>query len=291
MFQRMFWSAVALVIFAMGGMAQSQRSFDVKVSGKGKPIILIPGLSSAGSTWDGTVKHFENRFECHVLTLAGFAGKPPIDAPLLDTVAKDLIAYVQEKKLDHPVIIGHSLGGYLALKLAAAHPDLFGRIVIVDALPYFAGASNPNITLDAAKQMAESMRKQILSSSAAAAGFSPEQMAVTMATRPEDIARIAEWTRQSDVKTVAGAMYDLFSTDLRDDIAAIRVPTLVFGTWIAYKDYATRDQIESNFRRQYAKLPNYKLVLFDHAKHFLMWDDPEMFYREVDDFLAGKTIR
>jgi pimeloyl-ACP methyl ester carboxylesterase len=291
MFQRMFWIVLAIAIFVQSGMAQSKRSFDVEVSGSGHPIILIPGLSSAGSTWDDTVEHYKDRFECHVLTLAGFAGRPPIDAPLLDTVAKDLLAYVREKKLDHPVIIGHSLGGYLALKLASEEPDLFGRIVIVDALPFFAGASNPNITLEAAQQMAESMRKQMLSGSAQASGFSPEQMAATMATKPADVARIAAWTRQSDVRTVAGVMYELFSTDLREKIAAIRVPTLVLGTWIAYKDYATREQIESNFRRQFAKLPNYKLVLFDHARHFLMWDDPEMFYREVDDFLAGKTIR
>jgi Predicted hydrolases or acyltransferases (alpha/beta hydrolase superfamily) len=291
MLQRTFWTAIAIVILAQVGMAQNQRSFDVEVSGKGSPIIFIPGLASAGSTWDDTVKHYKDRFECHVLTLAGFAGKPPIDSPLLDTVAKHLVAYVQEKKLDHPVIVGHSLGGYLALKLASEHPDLFGRIVIVDALPFFAGASNPTITLEAARQMAEGMRKQMLSTIGSASSFNPEQMAATMANKPADVARIAEWTRNSDVKTVAGAMYELFSTDLRQQIAAIRVPALVLGTWIAYKEYATRDQVESNFRRQYATLPGYKLVLFDQARHFLMWDDPDMFYREVDDFLSGKTIR
>jgi len=291
MFRRTFWIVVAVAILAQVGMSQNQRSFDVEVSGKGKPVIFIPGLASAGSTWDDTVKHYQDRFECHVLALAGFAGKAPIDTPLLDTVAKDLVAYVQQKKLDHPVIIGHSLGGYLALKLASEHANLFGRLVIVDALPFFAGASNPNITLEAAQQMAEGMRKQMLSSIGSASSFNPEQMAATMATKPADVARIAEWTRKSDVKTVAGAMYELFSTDLRQQIATIRVPTLVLGTWIAYKEYAPRDQVESNFRRQYATLPGYKLVLFDHARHFLMWDDPDMFYREVDDFLSGKSIR
>jgi pimeloyl-ACP methyl ester carboxylesterase len=291
MFKRTLWIVMAIAFLAPVGMAQNQRSFDVEVSGKGAPIIFIPGLSSAGSTWDDTVKHYKDRFECHVLTLAGFAGKPPIETPLLDTVAKDLVAYVQEKKLNHPVIVGHSLGGYLSLKLASEHADLFGRIVIVDALPFFAGASNPTITLEAARQMAEGMRKQMLSTIGSASSFNPEQMAATMATKPADIARIAEWTRKSDVKTVAGAMYELFSTDLREQIAAIRMPTLVLGTWIAYKEYATREQIESNFRRQYAKLADYKLVLFDHARHFLMWDDPDMFYRELDDFLSGKPIR
>src|SRR6476646_5579892 len=108
MFRRLIWIVVTTLLFAISGMAQGPRSFDVKVSGKGKPIIFIPGLSSGGATWDDAVQHYKDHFECHVLSLAGFAGKPPIDAPLLDTVASELIAYVHGKKLDHPVIIGHS---------------------------------------------------------------------------------------------------------------------------------------------------------------------------------------
>ena len=49
-------------------------SFRVQVVGKGRPMILIPGLMSSGETWNSTVARYQDRFECHVLTLAGFAG-------------------------------------------------------------------------------------------------------------------------------------------------------------------------------------------------------------------------
>jgi N-formylmaleamate deformylase len=55
--------------------------FTVKVTGHGKPMILIPGLASSGDTWVGTVAHFKQRYTCYVLTLAGFAGVPPIQPP------------------------------------------------------------------------------------------------------------------------------------------------------------------------------------------------------------------
>src|SRR4051812_44907803 len=99
-------------------------SFVVKVTGKGTPIILIPGLSSSGAVWDGTVAHLKDHYECHVLTLAGFAGQPRIENPFLETVRNDLTAYIRQHKLDHSIIIGHSLGGFLALWLATHDPEL-----------------------------------------------------------------------------------------------------------------------------------------------------------------------
>src|ERR1035441_2564425 len=62
----------------------AQDPFQVKVTGHGRPMILIPGLSSSGETWDTTVARYQDRFQCHVLTLAGFAGVPRISAPMLE---------------------------------------------------------------------------------------------------------------------------------------------------------------------------------------------------------------
>jgi len=55
--------------------------FSVKITGTGRPMILIPGLLSSGDVWSTTVDRYKDRYECHVLTLAGFAGQPAIDAP------------------------------------------------------------------------------------------------------------------------------------------------------------------------------------------------------------------
>jgi pimeloyl-ACP methyl ester carboxylesterase len=96
------------------------RSFAVTVTGRGRPIILIPGLASSGETWDATVAHLRDRYACHVLTLAGFAGIPPVSGPFLSRVRGDIARYIDEQHLDHPIIVGHSLGGALALDLVTA---------------------------------------------------------------------------------------------------------------------------------------------------------------------------
>src|SRR5436305_1731639 len=97
-------------------------AFQVKVSGHAKPMILIPGLSSSGETWDTTVAHYRDRFECHVLTLAGFAGVPRVPAPMLERVREDMAEYIRKNKMEKPVVVGHSLGGFLALDLASNYP-------------------------------------------------------------------------------------------------------------------------------------------------------------------------
>ena len=68
-----------LLALATSVAAENTKSFQVQVTGTGRPILLIPGLASSGDTWTTTVAHLGGRFTCHVLTLAGFAGTAPID--------------------------------------------------------------------------------------------------------------------------------------------------------------------------------------------------------------------
>src|SRR5439155_16761665 len=103
-------------------IAKPAAPFAVKVTGKGKPIIFIPGLACSGEVWDSAVEHYKDHNECHVLTLAGFAGQPALKdkSAYLETIRKAIVAYIKEKKLDKPVVVGHSLGGYLVFALAAS---------------------------------------------------------------------------------------------------------------------------------------------------------------------------
>src|SRR5215472_14993762 len=105
--------AVAITGLAGQSMAQNHQgqSFSVQVIGHGKPMILIPGLTCGGDVWKTTVDHFKDRYECHAFTLAGFAGQPAIGAPMLETIRKDIAAYLRKKQLKDAVIVGHSLGG------------------------------------------------------------------------------------------------------------------------------------------------------------------------------------
>lgn len=269
----------------------AQQPFQVKVTGHGRPMILIPGLSSSGETWDTTVAHYQDRFECHVLTVAGFAGVPRVAAPMLEKVRDGLADYIKKQKLDHPVIVGHSLGGFLALDVAAHYPDLPGRLVIVDSYPFLAGLADPKATPESARENAAQMRQYIGGQSLDAYQRYVKSGVATrsMVEKDSDFDRITAWGLTSDRTAVGDAMAEMFATDLRDAVAKIKSPTLVMGTWIAYAQYTDRARTEANLRTQYAKLAGVEIQVTDKAHHFIMWDDPEWMFGHMDRFLSGKV--
>jgi pimeloyl-ACP methyl ester carboxylesterase len=275
-----------LLTFALASAALAQAPFQVKVSGHGRPMILIPGLSSSGETWDTTVAHYQDRFECHVLTVAGFAGVPRIPAPMLETVRDGLAGYIRKQNLDHPVVVGHSLGGFLALDLAAHYPDLPGRLVIVDSYPFLAAVMDPSATPAKAAENAAQMRKYAMTQDAYERYVKSGAATRGMVASEAKFDRIIAWGLASDRTAVADAMADMMAADLRDAVAQIKVPTLVFGSWIAYKQYTDRARTEANLRAQYAKLAGVEIQVTDTAHHFIMWDDPEWMFSHLDRFLG-----
>ena len=252
-------------------------------------MILIPGLASGGETWDTTVAHYQDRYECHVLTVAGFAGVPRIPSPMLDPVRDGIADYIRKNKLEKPVIVGHSLGGFLALAVAAKYPDLPGKLVIVDALPYMAATFTPDATPAETKQSIAAMAQyyrsqdQDMYERMTKSGLQTRMMV----TKDSDLDRLIAWGLASDRTAVADAMIEMVSTDLREDLAAIKSPTLVMGSWIGYKDYTTRPKTEEALRKQYAKLAGVTLQISDTARHFIMWDDPNWMFGQMDSFLSG----
>jgi pimeloyl-ACP methyl ester carboxylesterase len=276
--------AIALMLPAA---ATAQQAFEVKITGHGQPMILIPGLASSGETWDSTVARYKDHYECHVLTLAGFAGVPRIahddKAPMLDKVRDDLAAYIKEKKLLKPVIVGHSLGGFLTLDLASKYPDLPGKLIIVDAYPSLAAMFQPEITPAMAKSQSALTRQYMTSQPAGQDGARTAIRA--MVTGDADFERIMTWSKASDYSAVVDAMVELYAGDLREDIAAIHSPTLVLATWIGYRDYTDHVKTDATLHREYAKLQGVELRLSDTSRHFIMYDEPQWFFSQIDGFL------
>ena len=277
--------AVAAWSVGLAAHAAAPTAFSVQVSGKGKPMILIAGLASSGAVWDATVAHFAPNYRCYVLQLAGFAGAPAVQAPLLETVEKELAAYIDDQHLDHPTIVGHSLGGFMALKMAIDFPDKVGPLVIVDSLPALGAAQMPDVTPEQLKDMARRMREGMLAGDASAQEANRRAIVSGMVTAPQDVERVVAWGTQSDRAVVADAMYDIVATDLRRSVARIKAPTLVLGSWVAYKAYAPKAAFEANYKAQYAKLPGVQVAMSDIGRHFIMYDDPQWMLARMDEFL------
>ncbi|GAB5524521.1 MAG: alpha/beta hydrolase [Roseivirga sp.] len=264
----------------------------IKVTGKGHPMVLIPGLTCPGAVWDETIAQLGDGYEYHTITLPGFAGNSPLEnheGKYLEKMRDLVLNYIHEQKLEKPIIMGHSLGGFLALTITIAEPDLPSKLVIVDSLPYLPAIQMQGMSEQNIQAMAKTMKTQMTSSS----GQSEETrksfqrtMLQSMIRDSAKIERALQWGIESDVETTAQAMYELYTLDIREDLAKIKVPTLVLGAWIAYKNYgATRENTLKNYKDQYADLDNAIVDLTDNGNHFIMWDDPDFLMNWMKKFL------
>lgn len=271
--------------------AQSGYSFGVQTEGRGPALIFIPGLYCSGDVWKETVAHYKDHYTCYSLTLPGFAGQAPVHSEMiLAAVAKDIVRFISDKRLDKPVLVGHSLGGFLALQVAVSSPGLIGGVVSVSSAPFLPALSMGNgITVDSASRLGKTIKGYMV-------GQTPEQIRqyqqMALGTMIRDSARIGEviaMAMKCDPATQGEVMYELFSTDLRPAMNKVRCPVLVLGDWVAYKSYgATRENVLEKYQQQFAAAPKVTIRINDTSKHFIMYDEPVWMMGELDAWLAAR---
>jgi len=275
-----------------GAAAQSKASFSfaVKKEGHGRPMILIPGLYSSGAVWDETLAHFKYRYECHVLTLPGFGGQPPLaqQDSILKTVEHQLAAYIRLNKLVKPVIVGHSLGGWVALAFGVDYPGLAGDIVSVSSAPFLPALSmGKDMPLDSAAKMGLQIKQYMAVQTPAGVRQSQQYVLGTMMRDSIRKAQVTEMAVSSDPATQGDVMYELFSTDLRPLMGVVKSRILAVADWVAYKQYgATHESVYTNLKEQFVGVGQVTIVVNDESKHFIMFDEPVWLWGEMDKFLG-----
>ena len=282
---------IACIFIASNAFGQSTGydAFRVKVSGKGQPIILIPGATCGGDEWDATVAHLSGKYQCHVLTLAGYAGTPALPGgPYLETVRKQISQYIRDNHLENVILIGHSIGGFLSLCLGSEMKDHLQKILVVDAMPFFAGAQNPNAPDTFSETQAKKMLAMYNNMDNKALKAYQYNTAKFLCRDSTYWDKIAEWGAHSDRKTMAYTLTEMLGNDIRKRISSIKVPVLVLGAFCKMPQYPgfTRESVVSAFSDQYKACTSCTVHITDNkARHFIMFDAPEWYFAELDTFL------
>jgi pimeloyl-ACP methyl ester carboxylesterase len=261
----------------------------VEVHGSGPDVVLIPGLSSSPRVWDSSIAAVPG-YRYHIVHVSGFAGRPAggnAAGPVLAPVGEEIARYIRESHLDHPAIVGHSMGGSWAMMVAGRHPELASRVMVVDMMPFLGAMfGGPGATPDSIRPIAEQIRQGIAASAGEARQRQIEQtiagMVKTESLRPEIVAQ----SLASDPAVSAQGFYDVIVSDLRPDLANIHVPLTVLYVLPAGAPL-TPEQIDGFYRLSYAGAPQTVLKRIPDSYHFIMLDQPEVFQREFRMFLQG----
>lgn len=273
---------------AMRETAFASDRIAVTAVGSGPDVVLIPGMGSSPTIWRGTVAALPG-YRYHLVQVAGFAGVPVGGnggtGPAVAPIAAEIARYITDAGLDAPALVGHSMGGTLAMSVAADHPERVGKLMVVDMLPFLGTFFGPpGTTAESIRPVAEATRAQIAATDPATRA---KQVEASMAMMVEDRANLARPLQEalaSDLGLNARVMHDLIATDLRPRLAAYKGPLRVLyvrGPNIPLSDA----QIDAVFASQFAGTPQATLRRVPDARHLIMLDRPAEFHAEVREFL------
>ena len=230
-----------------------------EVAGEGDPVVLVHGLSGSTRWWDRNVPALARHHRVYLVNLPGFgAFRRRAQRFVLAEATSWLLAWMEAVGLRSAHLVGHSMGGYLSLKLAARRPEAVRKLVLVDP----AGMPSGRTTLG-------HLGPLLLAARYARPTFLPVLVRDALYAGPFTVWRTAR---------------DLLAEDVRDDLRRVGMPTLlVWGD----RDPLIPPSIGEVMR---AEVPDSRLLVIEGAGHNPMFDCPEDFNAALLAFLAGQPV-
>ena len=239
--------------------------------GSGPDVVLLHGWGASGAAMTGIVTALSSSFACHAVDLPGFGASPvPPTAWGVHDYARLVAGLMTEIGVPRAHFIGHSFGGRISIVLAAEHPDIVDKLILVDS----AGVRPSRST----------WRRTVLTLAKAGQGLlTPRSLAPVR----ERLRAAARQRLGSDDYRSAGPMRDTFvkvvDEDLRPLFPLVKAPTLLV--------WGEHDEVTpiADARLMESAIPDAGLVILPGAGHFSYLDSPDRFASIARVFLAGSA--
>jgi len=238
--------------------------------------IFLHGYSDSWHSFEIVLNMFPPEMHLIALSLRGHGNSSkPNEGYHPKDFAGDLSLFINEKKLRASIIVGHSLGGYIAQQFAINYPELTKALVLIDTDAYF--ADNPGFT-DFTDGILKFEKPVDYS-------FARDFQLSTLA-KPIDSLQLALFIAESmklPLHVWKGVAAGLVAENFTKHLQTIDAPVLIF--------WGTADMIcfkadQENFARN---LKNEKLLIYDGTGHALHWEEPERFVADLLSFVKENT--
>lgn len=251
--------------------------------GKGSPIVFVHGFPLSRGCWRPQIDILSSSYRCIAPDLRGFGtseSSPGEVGPVsMDRYADDLAGLIDALGTGPVILVGHSMGGYVALAFARRHPEVLRGLALVATR---AGADSP--------EAAEGRRKtaRVVQSSGIQSvidGMTPKLVAEDNASESV-LEAVRGFMEPASADGVVGALLGMADRpDSTPGLAEISVPTLV----ATGAEDAIISPSESESLAQ--AIPGARLRVIADAGHFVAFEKPEDFNRELEDWLTTVPVR
>lgn len=244
----------------------------------GDPLVLVHGWAASSRMWLGTIEHLQSRYRCLALDLPGhgLSENPPIRWHTVENYAEICRRFRDELALPPAVMIGHSMGGLLALEVAIRDPELYrGLVLVCPAVgrPVNSSLSIPHWVRSPILRLTKTLQplsKTLVT--AAPSSWFPGSREVAERSKHD--------LRDLTPESALGSISSLMDHTPPNQVRELSVPTLVIG---GRKDrLVPAEQVEALAEH----MPNARAVLLDSAHH-PFHETPYSFLRETIAFLES----
>ncbi len=231
------------------------------------PLVLLHGIGASGEDWEYQIPVFAPLCRVIVPDLRGYGRSPKGGAYTVEAFAADVWALLVRLDIERFNLVGHSMGGAVALRMAVDRPGCIDRLVLANTLPSF-------VTDTFGKAMLYWYRLVVMWL------FGPAWLAETVQKRlfPKPRARLNARSARRDREVYLRTLRALKGWSIVDRLPKLSMPTLVLA---AENDYFPRGDAQAFA----AALPNARLQIFDGTHHHLPLEVPERFNAAVLTFL------
>ncbi len=243
-----------------------------KKSGSGHPLVLIHGFCENHEIWTEFAEALSEKFEVYLIDLPGFGNSPLPSEPFsIDSIGAEVSEWIDLKRIEQPIIIGHSLGGYVTLAMAARHPEKFAGIGLFHSTAYPDSEerkTNRNKVIEFVKAHGVD---PFIDTFVPSLFFNKKHLAIPA------VDKIARSTSQQTLLAYTAAMRDRPSSI--DFLKKVSKPLLILG---GDKDSV----IPAEITKELGQLNRKSIVhLFKNTGHMAMYECPQEAQKVITEFV------
>ena len=258
-------------------------NLNVEISGKGSPLVLLHGFTGSITNWKSHIPIFEKRFQSIAVDLLGHGSSDSPADPMryrMERCVGDLISIFEQLGLEQVSLLGYSMGGRVALQMAAAHPDRVRALVLESASPGLAGLAERQARVTSDEALVDSIERDGLEAFVNRWEQSP--LFVSQTRLPASVrAELRAQRLQNNPRGLANSLRGLGTgaqSSLWDRLREIRVPTLLVAGMLDQKFTVIA-------RAMAGALPVVRLARVPDAGHTVHLEQREVFDKLVMEFL------
>lgn len=250
-----------------------------EVDGRGKPIIFLHGWLSSWGLWRHTMEALsdQHRYRIYALDFWGFgdSAKKSVQSFDMDSYVSMVDQFMDKMGITQAPVIGHSMGGTVALDLALQHPLRVEKIAVVGS-PVSGGSLNPLLKLASFRLIANLIWRMPF-----ALRFGFKAFAPILAQDGQQVYKILERDfSQTTVEAFLRSIGSLWRTDLRGSLGQIGQDVLgIYGRGDNIVNPNQAEVLKSGVTRA-------RIQMMLESRHFPMLDEPGLFHNVLLDFLA-----